>query len=505
MGRVVFWALAVLVLLLTGCGGGGSAALNPDAPTGTITGMVDDLRGRAGDERATISIDGADLTVQTDAQGRFTLTEVPAGLHTLVAQRAQRAMALPVEVAAGKITQVGQLILEEAGGLAGVVTALDPGRPDQRLADAIVLITSLADDMADDAVPAPVRVLYTDAQGAFSLPVMPTGPYRVIIMQAGYLPVIEACTIVAGQTAQITAALQGIAVANGGMVTGVVRQRVADEGLVPLAKALVFLVPKGETQGVGIEMLRTPFLALTDAAGTYTIPNVAPDDYYAYAWRPGLARAQQALTMVGAGTSVVDFTLAPKPSASGVVQGTVTDATTHLPVVGARVYAIVPRPNAPLAGGGFLGSWAYTLIAMTDTQGQYRLQLPPAITALGVSATNYPTQTVPIVVEPGSGVTVDIALDAGALTLSGNVFTEGENATLVPVQGATVTAVRLPQRMVEIYHAPTDATGAYTLKLPAGHYAVTAQKGDWQADDIVMVITESTTQNFLLLPPPPAP
>src|SRR5262245_21061012 len=71
------------------------------AQNGTVSGTVTDSTG-AGVSGAEVRVDGTTIHTQTDAQGRYELTNVPPGPHTIRAlQLGYRAATRPVTLDAG--------------------------------------------------------------------------------------------------------------------------------------------------------------------------------------------------------------------------------------------------------------------------------------------------------------------------------------------------------------------------------------------------------------------
>ena len=116
--RCAGWAaitvVAIAAIAVVGCGGGGDP--EPPADTGSITGTIL----HAGTELPLGGIDVAagGVTATTNANGQFTLSNVPAGTHVLtVTPPPDRDLALPpqepivVQVQKGQTTDLGLPIL----------------------------------------------------------------------------------------------------------------------------------------------------------------------------------------------------------------------------------------------------------------------------------------------------------------------------------------------------------------------------------------------------------
>jgi len=193
-----------VLLLLAGClpGVDASNPWDPDTPEsqqqkGRITGSVS-LEPKAGEaatspEGVSISISGSSLTAQAAADGSFTLTEVPAGIHELVLAHPGYAtetirgvgLALGAEVA----LDPARLLLAR-GDLSGTATLAGAG--DHR--GISVEIASLG------------ASAQTDSTGAWQLTGVPTGRYTLAARKDGYAThSVPDVTVTEGQITSVTA------------------------------------------------------------------------------------------------------------------------------------------------------------------------------------------------------------------------------------------------------------------------------------------------------------
>src|SRR5215213_7308267 len=110
-------------LLLALAGGLLSAAgLGAQEPTGTITGVVTDSASQAGVPGVRVNVVGSDLNALTRDDGRYTLLNVPAGLHAIRASRIGFvAQERPVTVVAGQPATVDFVMNPSAVTLTDVV------------------------------------------------------------------------------------------------------------------------------------------------------------------------------------------------------------------------------------------------------------------------------------------------------------------------------------------------------------------------------------------------
>ena len=97
-------------LIVVAAGLSGFAWAAPEQATGVVAGVVVSEQGRPL-ARATVAVEGTRRGAQTDADGRFTITEVPVGRRLVRAQSAgYREGSRRVEVVAGDTTRTGFLL-----------------------------------------------------------------------------------------------------------------------------------------------------------------------------------------------------------------------------------------------------------------------------------------------------------------------------------------------------------------------------------------------------------
>jgi len=218
-----------------------------------------------------------------------------------------------------------------------------------------------------------------------------------------------------------------------------------------------------------------PVTAATAADGTYTLAFVPVGTGYSVsATAPGYdPNGQPGVSVAADQTTVVGITLAPQV---GSISGTVTDATTKLPLGGATVTCGTPTTTTNARGEyGFtglrIGSYTVTASAGGHT----------SASASSVSVTKDTTTR------------VDLALTTTASGSVGGTVTDAANGA--PIQNAQVTCGAL--------NAATAADGTYTLtNVPAGDgYRVGASAGGykWGTATGVSVLTGLvSSQDFAL-------
>ena len=277
--------VVLLTLFLIGCGGGGAPSGNNGA--GTISGVMSSSVLSAATP-VTVSVDGTKIATQTTLGQQFTLANVPAGMHTLVAKTATCAAAIVVEVTAGHVSNVGEVVLQNAGQIAGLVTAKDTGSP---LGGAMVTVTEVLPTATTATTPLPSRLTYTDPSGSYVVDGLPVGNYLVTISAQGYTTATLSLTVAAGQTTTGDAALVPVTSANTGAVGGTVYLKLDDGTLNPLQGVLVQIMPPntaspgqqqfllGQARSGGQAGLMIPSAsayAFTDENGAYLMKVLRP-------------------------------------------------------------------------------------------------------------------------------------------------------------------------------------------------------------------------------------
>lgn len=490
---VFLLALGVLALL-AGCGGGGSSAAGS---VGRISGSVLN-QPNAGMTRQpvddiVVGIDGSTISTQVAADGSFLLDHVPAGLHTLYAMTAdgQHALALVAQVTTGQETHIGEILLTGAGWITGMVTSATDGTP---ISDAQVTATDQVTANPTGEQAHPIRMAITERDGTYVLRGLPAGSYAVTIARRGYAAVSLSLTVTAGQTTTGDTTLKPVVSMPGGMA-GTVTTTTSTGQTIPLPGALVRLVPPA-TQNLenplpmnftrsGQRILQPidEYYTFTDENGAYQLDGVPAGQYIAVAVRPGFNPARQPVT-IGDAAIQVNFSLQPHVVQVGAIIGTVTDKTTGKPITGAFVQAMVgPQPGTVSTAStsscvtGVIGPEGsdFHLGAITDQNGHYQLKVPIFVTAIAAGAEGYLPQFLPVTVQEGVTVTVDIALQqraATAGTVQGAVI---DATTGNPISGATVIAISplmSGQRVMMPIMPPdfstiTDANGHYQLTVPS--------------------------------------
>jgi protocatechuate 3,4-dioxygenase beta subunit len=435
---------------------------------GEVDGTVSDPTGApvAGVE-VRLSPDGSYTWTElsTDAAGRYTFTNVPAGRYTV-------AFLTPLNATISYVSQyydgkdlasADVVVVTDGASASGIDATLQPlgtivgtvtGAQGHALAGAEVSATGAGS----------TQYVNADADGRYMINGLPGGSYAVTFQAAGYVAAhyhqnswaapADPVSVTDGQvTPGIDAQLQ-----LGGRISG----RVTDTQGNSLAGAYVALEddPAGHSAQVG-------------ADGTYTISEVEPGAYKVHFVAPpglfdqyysGAASAAAAAPVTvtgGATTSGIDAQL----QTGGVITGTVTDTQGH-PLAG--ITAAVPNSAFGLLAG--------PQRTTTDAAGHYRIDgLTTGTYHIAFAGGGYIEQyyggtsydtAAPIDVSVGTTRTgIDARLEVGG-TITGTL-TDARGA---PLQGS-VFVDHLDGSTAGL--AGTDAAGRYTVgNLASGSYIV---------------------------------
>lgn len=380
----------------------------------------------------------------------------------------------------------------QTGALAGVVTDASDAQPIER---AMVLV-HVRPGSGDPAVPGFART-FTDASGQYLVEGLPAGQATVVCGAVGYQRAVADAAIADGQTTALDLALEPLAF---GSVTGVVTDASSGQ---PIAGAHVMLYRDwggpGGPGGGDSEML--PLRAVTGDDGAYLVDDVPTGEWQAVAWAWGFARAEPVpVTVVDGQTSTADFAL--EPLTFGSLEGTVTDASTGLPVEGAIVVA--HQRWGPGPGIEHDRGWHRTI---TGADGTYRFdQMTAGLYEVLVFRRGYDRGGGQAEVLDGQTAVLDVALVPLTYGSVGGVVTDGDSGA--PIAGAFVQLFPAHQERRADERgwlsARTDDAGAYLVEdVPAGDYHVRVWAQGYEPNDpLTVTVTDgaTTTADVALTP-----
>jgi len=382
----------------------------------------------------------------------------------------------------------------QTGALAGVVTDASDGQPIER---AMVLV-HVRPGSGDPPAPGVART-FTDAVGQYLVEGLPAGQATVVCGAAGYQHSIAEATVVDGQTTVLDLVLEPLAF---GSVAGVVTD--ASTGL-PIAGAHVMLYPDwggpGGPGGGGGDSEMLPLRAVTGDDGAYLVDDVPTGEWAAVAWAWGYTRAEPvAVTVADGQTSTADFAL--EPLAFGSLEGTVTDASTGLPVEDAIVFAY--QPWGPGPGTEHDRGWHRTV---TGADGVYRFdQMTAGLYEVFVFRRGYDPGGGQAEVLDGQTAVLDVALVPLTFGSVGGTVSDADSGA--PVAGAFVQLFPAHEKRRASERgwlsARTDDAGAYLVEdVPAGDYHVRVWAHGYQPNDpLTVTVTDgaTTTADVALTP-----
>ncbi len=232
----------------------------------------------------TVTLTEAGLSSTTDAQGRYTFSNVPTGTYTLTARRsAYVETQRTVEVRAGVTLSVSFNLEPLYGQLAGVVQIEGGGAPEE------VLVTLSGTSLRAT----------TNAQGQFSFGRIPAGQYTLNAQKQDFVSVQQAVEVRPDEQTSVDLTLRFAR----GSIAGAL---VMDDGASP--------------SGVTVSVAELGRTLTTDGAGRFTLNDLIPGIYSLEFQRAGYLRHEQAVEVRGEQSTSLSVTLRRE---RGAVEGTV--------------------------------------------------------------------------------------------------------------------------------------------------------------------------------------
>ncbi len=406
---------------------------------------------------------------KTDADGRFTMENLPPGRHRIrVSHEEYASVTRTVEIAEGRDTNE-EFLLGDGARIHGVVTGYG-GHPRAGL---MVYVTS--------ATWSDPRKTQTDAEGKYEVKGLPAGTYMVMMYEIDPKNASAAkmntrsATVKEGESVEVN-----FSPADGVSVHGTVRQGGRAKGNLTLQ----FISTSG-----GGSMMN----AQTDATGAYELTGVPPGDYMVE------VDSVMLKCTIPSGQRDVrqDFDLP-----TGTVGGHVYDVRTRAKLAGAQVS--VYRPGGEKGG---MADFMERFVAsgMTDADGAYSISgLGAGNYVLQVTMQGYAVELTDPFALPAEGNLggKDFLLTAGA-TISGVVLDDQRR----PVAGARFSLrdrkTRMPLVLTELWTTQTDEQGRFTLPgIRAGEYILGAHaEGHASTQQMVRVTPGRDATVELTLPP----
>jgi hypothetical protein len=334
--KVMLVTVAGLALLVAG-GCGGSSVTPGSSTAGTITGRVTNAQNPSSLQ---VSLDGQQLEVTPDAQGNFTIPNIPPGEYVVsVLDPATNSGAhLNVAVGSGQTANVGDVTLSFGGQITGIVSQVDANGVLQPMASVEVVAESVdvstigaaAGQEPPSPAPSLRLVAYTGEDGSYVMRAVPQGEYQVSVVVPGFEAAVQWVWAEVGHTTPCDFILRpsfepGVGAVQGTVTAG---SASADAGQ-PIVGALVSIYSQSPyTPVVPPEVIAqaaskgrqgmvsppnfewTVFTTLTDKEGHYSL-NVPAGYQTIEVYAEGYEWVSQPIKVIADQTLTVDFALNP--------------------------------------------------------------------------------------------------------------------------------------------------------------------------------------------------
>ncbi|HSB37109.1 MAG TPA: carboxypeptidase regulatory-like domain-containing protein, partial [Thermoanaerobaculia bacterium] len=423
---------------------------------GVVRGLVTDASGKAA---AGVIVTSEDAAAQTDAEGKFRLTGLPAGSLHLQALWKDDFAARNDGVRVRKGEEVeANLKLKPGVAISGTVIEEGSRRP---VAGARVsAYAATATRFGRLARRSAERAVRTDARGRFRLPGLAPARYGVEAARDGYLT----ASIAGINTATPSVPPANLALRKAASISG----RVTDEKGQPVAAARVRIMREMGIRRLLLGAASNPAAVLggqgaqTAADGTFRLRGLEPERNLSLeATKTGYAAARKPGVSLKAGDAIKDVALVVRHGLEA--RGKVVDAQGQ-PVAGAEIRAI-HREEGAMGGARvqmrLMGVAQDKPDAVTGGDGAYALKgLEEGQYALTVARVGFARKSVPSVDVKGTGenVWLPVTLTAGA-SIAGVV----RDSTGAPVPGAQVFGIDVGGSGGRPQNATSDADGSFRL------------------------------------------
>jgi len=226
----------------------------------------------------------------------------------------------------------------------------------------------------------------TDIDGIFYIENVSPGSYTLVASKADYTTSQVSVRVDSGLTTQADIVLTQKQEPESGILEGKVINASDDNGIV---SAVVTLTGTSETNTYNLTKI-------SDSKGSFTFLDIPPGDYTVSASKFDFVTKSIVINIIADSTSFAAIQIVPK---YGMIEGTVTDKTTNLPIEGALI-STTPSTNS----------------ITTDSDGKYLIDYAPTESGTSVSFTilasknGYEDATVRVNVNPGRTATANIQM-----------------------------------------------------------------------------------------------
>ncbi|MEK1833433.1 carboxypeptidase regulatory-like domain-containing protein [Priestia megaterium] len=392
-------------------------------------------------------------TTTTNTEGNYSFTQLAAGTYNLNFAASNFITAPHTTTITAGQTQVLNVILQpQPGNVTGTVLSQD-GTP---VIGATIRLINQFNSVITTAT--------TNAQGQYTISSVTPGQYTLTISASNFQSQSRGVTITSAQTTVSNFTL----IASPGTVTGTITSTTG----IPIEGAVIEVLDSGSN------VIAT---TTSNAQGQYTINQLAPGTFRLRAIAQNFQTSLLGFTIQAGQKTTQNIVLQPSP---GILTGTLTDAQTSTPLVGASVN-LVNQAGVTIA------------TATTNSQGQYNItSLTPGVYTVTFGQQGYASQTIGTVIESNTTTTLTKTLDRNVGVINGRV-TDNEGNPLIGV----IINVFLNNNLVASVN--TNETGTYTISnLAPDNYTVTALSQNFQSQVKGAQVTafQTTTVNYALSP-----
>ncbi|USK42072.1 carboxypeptidase regulatory-like domain-containing protein [Cytobacillus oceanisediminis] len=397
------------------------------------------------------------FTTVSDENGFFQSTALSPRVYVLIGSSPEfGSSSISAEVTSGTVTTIEILLTSNPGSIQGTVmdaVTLEP------LSDTLVRII--------DSQGVVIAFSQTTPEGRYEIDGLSPGSYTISAVNPNYQAQFFQMTVEPNSMVTVNFNLQG----NPAVLSGIV----FDSGNgAPLTGAIIEVFLSGTEA-----LIRR---VLTDENGRYLIQGLPQGVFDVQAQFNGYVTGISTVFLSAGESENLNFELTPFPAE---IRGSVVDAVTSSPIPGALIRVVIPNTDIVIAS------------IITSSDGSYLIgNLPSGSYNVVISAVNFSSAVIPIILSPNESLTVDASLDPDPAAIFGTV----RNAdTAAGIEGALVRVFTSSGTFIT--SALTDLSGRYTIsQLGEGQYTVIASAEEFADDTAIVTLDpgESELVDFFL-------
>ena len=430
------------------------------------------------------------LSVRTDSTGRYLVAGLNEGTANVKVHQAGYYDLSVSAVIVSNATTVTDIALvpippPDKGFLKGTVTDSVSSLP---ISGAVVYLKPSAATTSNNSPevqpkePNYAAITYTDASGRYLFPALTPGQYIATATKAGFDS--KAVTVVI--TGSNSTTIQDFSLVQSAPTKGAIKGKVSDVNTgLPLANTFVFVSIDPSRWYSNLNKL----WARTDSTGNYLLREISYGTYTIKALQKGYINGEQPASVIAGDTITLDFALAPVPPPDyGTVIGTVSNASTSLPISHALVYA-ASVPDISVANNDNV------CFTYTDDSGVYSLaSVRTGSRTIIANKVGFGSASQSVTVDVNSTSKADFTLVPFGRQTSRISFVIRDADTLKPVSGATVfvpvTQDVLPTSIWDNYWAQSDKNGIVTLSnIPSSTQLAVISKDGYDSQSLSVTPT----------------